>query len=800
MTERPAPTRAGELSGSARRRPLGIQELLAIEKAATEVVEPVAHMWRELAATADRAVTFPSLDAVLRNALSTIGRLLSVHSVAILLANEAGDELVVRAAIGLSEELSVSLGIRAGEGMAGKVLKARRPLVVDDLSAIHVVNPVLRGSGLRSVAAVPMLSEGHPLGVMWVGSFEGARFTLADTELLQIVADRLAAALDRVRAFERERAARRETELLASRIARIQRATAELAAACSYGDVADAIVRALESEAAVWRSVWLPNEQRLEISAQSGDPPPDWPDRDVTVGTDSDSPLVVAWRSGTATFGIARDAGTGDGGTGDAGMGGRGTGQGGGTDESSWAVLPVRGRDGPVAVLALVAGRADWFTPDERALLDLVSGQASQAFERARLAEAERQAADRASFFARAAQVLTEAADLADTLDRLGELAVGVIGEICLIDALTEDGRLSRMVARHRDPELQPLVERLRTEFSPDPMGEHPAVHSITSGKPIWSDTVSDELLGAITVSEEHLQLVRSLGVRSYLTVPLVTSGRVLGSVTCVSTTRPFHPEDLSFAEELARHVASVVENARRYDSALHTSHILQSSLLPSHLPEVVGVTVETRYLTANRGLEVGGDFYDVLVLPTQRVLFVVGDVAGHDRDAAAQMGHLRSAARALAGQAVRPSALISALRGAWRMLGFDRVATAVVGLLDPSSGDLVVASAGHYPPLLVSRTAAIFLPLVPGPLLGVDAPEVPEWRGTLRPGQVLLGYTDGAVDERAAGSQRGMAKLARIAAEGALTPLAVCDRIVAAIAAERADDIALLAVAVRQR
>ncbi len=195
-----------------------------------------------------------------------------------------------------------------------------------------------------------------------------------------------------------------------------------------------------------------------------------------------------------------------------------------------------------------------------------------------------------------------------------------------------------------------------------------------------------------------------------------------------------------------------------------------------------------------------GGDFYDVLTLPTRRVLFVVGDVAGHDRAAAAQMGHLRSAVRTLASQAARPSALISALRAAWRMLGFDRVATAVVGLLDRSSGDLLVASAGHYPPLLVTTTSATFLPLVPGPLLGVDAPDVAEWRGTLHLGQVLLGYTDGAVDERAAGSERGMARLAQVAAEGAVTPLAVCDRVVAAIAAERADDVALLAVAVQQK
>ena len=652
MTRRAAPAEAAGPRDA--RRPLDIGALLAIESAATEVVEPVARMWRELAATADRTVTLPSLDAVLRDALSTIGRILSVNSVAILLADEAGEELVARAAIGLREEMSVGIGIRTGEGMAGQVLKTREPLVVGDLSAVHVVNPVLLGSGLRSVVAVPMLREGCPLGVMWAGSYERDRFTDADADLLQVVAERLAVELDRVRVLERERLARLDAERLAGRIARIQRATAELAATYSYGDVAGAIVRVLESEVPLWRAVWLSRDDHLDLLAQSGDPPPGW---DAAAGPGGDAPLPAVLGSRTATFGIASDGGAGEG---------------------SWAVLPILTRHGPLGALAVVSGRMDWFTHDERSLLALVVGQAEQAFERAHLAAAERQAADRASFFARAAQVLAEADDLVETLDRLAELAVTAIGEICLIDVIAEDGHLARMAAKHRDPDLQPLVERLRTEFPPDPQGSHPAVRSISSGEATWSEVMSDELLRATTVNEEHLRVVRALGFRSYLTVPLVASGRVVGSVTCISTTRLFHHEDVSFAEELANHVASVVDNARRYETAYRTSHILQSSLLPARLPEVAGVSVETRYLT--------------------------------------------------------------------------------------------------------------------------DAPPAAEWHGTLGEGQVLLGYTDGAVDERAAGSERSMATLARAASEGAVTPAAVCDRVVAAIASDRADDVALMAVAIRPR
>lgn len=781
MTESRASSRSVEsrhvearhVTGRGLRQHVDTEALLTIERAATEVVEPVVQLWNDMVASADMTLSPRSLDTVLRSALETMSRVLSVNSVAILLANEAGDELVVRAAIGLSEEVSIGIGIHAGEGMSGQVLASRSPLVVGDLSAIHVVNPVLRESDLGSVVAVPLLSGDSALGVMWAASYEKERFSLADAELLQVVADRLGAALDRVRIFDRERAARHEAERLADRITRIQRATAELASTYTPDEVADATVRVLATASSEWRGIWISRDGRLELVARSDDVPPGWePEVELTDA----SPLATAVASGRATYGI-----TGDGGEGD----------------SSWAVLPIATRHGTDAALVVVAPHADWFTPDERSLLLLIVAQAAQAFERAYLAESERLAAERATFFARAAQVLAEANDLAATLDRLGDLAVSTIGEICLIDVVSEDGRIVRMVAKHRDSALHPLVERLRTEFPPNPEGRHPAVRAISSGEATWAADMPEEFLRATTVSEEHLAVVHALGFRSYLTVPLVASTRVVGSVTCVSTSKRFHHEDLSFVEELARHVAAVVDNARRYESAFRTSQILQSSLLPLQLPAVKGVEVETRYLTANRGLEVGGDFYDVLALPNGQVLFMVGDVAGHDRGAAAQMGHLRSAVRALAGQTPAPPVVLAAVRAAWGLLGFERIATVVVGSLDPSSGGLTIVSAGHYPPLLLGAAGGSFLPVVPGPPLGMQAPTPTEWRGHLRKGEVLLGYTDGAVDERGLGSERSMAELASVAADGELTPVAVCDRVVGAIASERRDDVALIALAV---
>ncbi len=754
-----------ESQGLARRQ-LDIEQLLAVERTAMSVVEPVTHLWRQLATTTDAAVTPRSLDAALRDALATMSRLLSVNTVALLLANEDASELVVRFAIGLSEDLTIGIGIRAGEGMAGTVLASRQPLVVGDISKIHIVNPVLRNSGLKSVAAVPLLSAGHALGVFYAASYDADRFTTADADLLQMVADRLAAALDRVRLFERERDARREAQQLAARTLRMQRVTAELASTHSAHEAAGVLVDAFADDASAWRAVWLRTGDELELAASSGALPAEWQG-----GVPAQVAEVVARRLPAFV-----------------------------DDAPSHALVPVLSDDDCVAALALGFDGHHQFTTSEREDLTAIAGQASQAFDRARLAAAQHRAAERATFFARAAQLLAEAGDLSDTLERLADLAVGVLGEICLLDVVGEDGQIARMAAKHRDRARQPLVDRLRTEFAPDPRGEHPAVSAIAEGRASWAAHTTDALLRATTVSKEHFALVKSLHFRSYLTVPLVAEERVVGSLTSISTTRSFGRDDMAFAQELATHVAAVVDNARRYESAFRTSRILQSSLLPPRLPSVAGVAIETRYLTANRGLEVGGDFYDVIALPSGVVVFSVGDVGGHDRGAAAQMGHLRSAARALAAQATRPAHLIASLRSCWQLLGFERIATMVTGFLDPRGGGVVIASAGHYPPLLVSLDGADFLPLCPSPPLGIDGQPPEEWHGRLRPGDVLLGYTDGAIDERRTGSEASMARLSSVAVAGDRTPRAVCDRVVAMLAPERSDDVALLALALDPR
>jgi serine/threonine-protein kinase RsbW len=400
-------------------------------------------------------------------------------------------------------------------------------------------------------------------------------------------------------------------------------------------------------------------------------------------------------------------------------------------------------------------------------------------------------------FLAKSAQILAEASTFEGALGRLAELSLTALGDICLIDVVDEQGSIVRKVALHRDPTRQPLVQRLSLNYSPDPKGRHPVIDVIATGHTHWSPEMSDDFLRDTTRDSDHFALVKELNFRSYLAVPLLTGGEILGSLTIVSAGRSFSPDDVSFAERLAQQVAAVVYNARQYDATLRTAHILQQSLLPRSLPDVPGLQVETRYLPGTRGLEVGGDFYDLVVLPSRRAGFMIGDVAGHDQDAAAMMGQLRSAARALAGRVHSPASLVKELQWSWDILGFDRIATALFGRLDQRNGDLILASAGHHPPLVITPGGSRFLPVLPSAALGAPATVAVNWEGRLRKGDTLLLYTDGALDDGTRDGG-GIGRLARVASSGDNHPSAVCERVVSALPANRSDDVALLALTLR--
>jgi serine phosphatase RsbU (regulator of sigma subunit) len=261
----------------------------------------------------------------------------------------------------------------------------------------------------------------------------------------------------------------------------------------------------------------------------------------------------------------------------------------------------------------------------------------------------------------------------------------------------------------------------------------------------------------------------------------------------------PFTEADVEVAEQLALQVALVVDKAQRYEVDVRTSHTLQANLLPPPPPPVPGLATAVRYLPATQGVEVGGDFYDVVRLPGDQVALAVGDVVGHDLTAAATMGQLASVHRALLVDRPAPSAVIDRLQASWPVLGLQRMATALFGTLHPASGRLLLASAGHLPPLLIDGGRAEFLPVHPSRMLGAPPAPSPavEWAGVLPVGATLVLFTDGLVESRSEDLDAGLDRLLATAqAAGTADPDVLCDLLLAELTgAHRADDIALLAL-----
>ncbi|MGY1712654.1 SpoIIE family protein phosphatase [Geodermatophilus sp. SYSU D00758] len=480
--------------------------------------------------------------------------------------------------------------------------------------------------------------------------------------------------------------------------------------------------------------------------------------------------------------------------------------------QESLVLVPVGGDAAHLGVLVLVLGAAgdteliDLTEPGTRGelpradeeLLATLGRQAAQTLVRVRLHEETARQAARSAFLVESARLLAQAPGVAESAERLADLVVPRLADLCVVDLTTEHG-LTRPVARHADPALAGPVAELGQRHLPRRGGGHPTTEALRRGRTVWVREVTDDWLARITTDDRHREIAAALGLSDLLAVPLVSDGRVLGVLT-LGTGRsrgPFRAADVEVVEQLALQVAQALDRAQRFELEAGTSHTLQANLLPPAPPPVPGLAVAVRYLAAGRGADVGGDFYDVVPLSEGEVALAVGDVGGHDITAAAVMGQLRSVYRAHLADRPPPGALLHRLQAGWPLLGLQRMATALFALLEPGSGRLRVASAGHPPPVVVTDGDAELLPVQPGRMLGAPATGVAEWSGVLPLGATLLLYTDGLVERRGVDLDAGLALLLAAAARSAGAGAdGLCDRVLAELAGgQRQDDVALLAV-----
>ncbi|SER48922.1 PAS domain S-box-containing protein [Streptomyces sp. yr375] len=403
--------------------------------------------------------------------------------------------------------------------------------------------------------------------------------------------------------------------------------------------------------------------------------------------------------------------------------------------------------------------------------------------------------------------------DLERTARELADVAVPVLADVAAVDLLdavvaghrTSLGPAEGAVIRALAVRVYNAPEALQASDPPGQVARYGSQRLITecvrTGRPIMVAEVKAEDLARIARSPESAELLARAGVHSYLAVPLIARGEVLGALDLkrIHHPLPFSQDDLLLARELAARAAVQIDNARWYQNARTTALTLQRSMLPSHPPVTGGLEVASRYQPAGATTEVGGDWFDVIPLEDGKTALVVGDVMGSGIDAAATMGRLRTATTTLASLELDPAVLLEHLDRITQGLDHS-IATCVYVVHDPRLGRCRIANAGHLPPARVRPGhPPELLDLPTGVPLGVGGVAFATTDVDFAPGDQLVLYTDGLVETRTDSLDERLDALLALLDDPSRPLEELCDRLLSALHhSDNHDDVALLVARAR--
>ncbi|MBH5335740.1 SpoIIE family protein phosphatase [Streptomyces pactum] len=415
--------------------------------------------------------------------------------------------------------------------------------------------------------------------------------------------------------------------------------------------------------------------------------------------------------------------------------------------------------------------------------------------------------ADRLALLAEVTTVLTSTLNLDEALRRLVGLVVPRLADWAVIDLIGERSEVRRVAVVHHEPgggvsrredfegPLPPVPEASGTPLSRVLRGAPPRLV-----RPEDYTEPPDSGLAA-----KQIELFRETGMHSAILAPLRgRRQRVLGALTLGRSDQPapYQPSDLALVDDMARRAGLAVENARLYERQQQVAETMQRHLLPP-LPKLRDLEMAARYLPAPHSSQVGGDWYDAFTLPDGALALVVGDVMGHDLQAAANMSQARNMLRAFAWDTNDPpSRIVAKLDHALTNIGEATMASVLFARLTregPGRWQLHWTNAGHPPPLLVDYDGRIrFLDQALGTLVGTGM-VVPRGDATtpLPSQSTVLFYTDGLIESPRTAVTDGLAELGRHAATLVRRPLDdFCDALVRTVRpAENEDDVAVLAL-----
>jgi serine phosphatase RsbU (regulator of sigma subunit) len=467
--------------------------------------------------------------------------------------------------------------------------------------------------------------------------------------------------------------------------------------------------------------------------------------------------------------------------------------------DEALAVLPLT-TPGPGTLGAMVIGFASprAFTPADRRFLVALAAQAATALARSQAhaaTEAARREAEAAglqlAYLAEASARLGASLDLDATLQVISDLAVPRLADRCALFFLAGQELEPVILApAETDPVTRALLERYPADLS-DPWGVGAVLRT---GQAEFTPKIDEAMLAGAALTPEHHELLRRIGFGAALILPLQARGHQLGALVLTNRAdRPMTDSERVLAEELAARAAVAIDNGRLFISQSRVAHELQASLLPPKLPAIAGLDLAAHYAPAGEGLEVGGDFYDMVQAADGSWLVVLGDVKGRGIEAAAVTGLARHTIRSAALGASRPADLLAHLnqvlirheaeRGDGTDKGWDEpsfCSVVVVSLRrDGANFGAIVCSAGHPLPLLRHPDGRVSTIGRPGSLLGIgDSVELPETSVDFEAGSILVCFTDGVSDCHVGRRFFDEAGIASVLARGPASAQTVADRV----------------------
>jgi serine phosphatase RsbU (regulator of sigma subunit) len=403
---------------------------------------------------------------------------------------------------------------------------------------------------------------------------------------------------------------------------------------------------------------------------------------------------------------------------------------------------------------------------------------------------------------------MTSTADIDEAVDRFAHLVVPLLADWCLVRVFDPDGTRRDVGRAHRDPAMTPAMHRYADLRVASNRATAPVPQLRRNLRPVIMAEFTPEHAAAMVAGPEAREALEPLRPAAVAAFPLIARGEVFGALTLVNgPERGAHTDtELRTAEIASRRAALALDNARLSAANQQVAERLQLSLLsPPVQPDHLQLAV--RYRPATQGVSIGGDWYDAFLQPDGDTVLVIGDVMGHDIEAAAAMGQVKTLVRGIAFDRLEePAEVLRRVDHALVGLAVPAMATALVCRVEQDAADrarglrrLRWASAGHPDPLLLLADGTVVDLVAPtGPPLGIG------WLGNrvdgtapLPEGSTLLLFTDGLFERRGLPLDEGRAQVRSVLAQSADLPLdALCDRLLTEMLGNGVeDDVAVLAV-----